>query len=802
MAPSYDNHAVMTIPSTELVPGDLLVIKGDTKLPCDAVLLHGQCTVNEAMLTGETTVVIKQPVSSPSHINDAETRNTLFGGSLVVQLRVPRDDHVLAVVVRTGFETVKGRLVLSILYPKVPRFKFMEQSLMFVGVLFLLAMAGFGVNAKALSNFDTPIETIVQRGCDMVTIVVPPALPLALTVGIAYALIALRRDKIFCISPPRVNLAGKINCFCFDKTGTLTTEGLELQCLRPSANAQFDQERTDANSLLAPFQMLMATCHSLTHVKGVISGDPLELQTFAFTGATMAEPHTSPSVRSDIISEIALPGSVEAFTVLRQFEFVPALQRMGCLVRHGNTTFAVVKGSPEMMYQLCSPETLPPNFNEILDEYTHKGLRVLAAGYRTFDHSADVNVGARWTVERMREEAEQKLTFLGLIVLENKLKPETVGVIRELRTDGAIPMHMITGDNAVAAVCVARACTIVEPGYRVFIGDMHRNENAGEDSIMWRCVDDDSVTLDPNTLLPSDRRGAEPYRLAMTGKAYMHLNDKLRMQTLSRMQFSKILINCTVFARMSPENKASVVERLQETGLYVGMIGDGANDSLALRAAHVGISLSQVEASVSAPFTSMIPNIACIPRVLCEGRGSLATSFCLFQFMALYSTIQFTNAVLIVFSDSFLSNNEYLYQDLFIVFILALTLGSTPSARKLTPKRPSANLLSLYNLTICFGFIAVTLIMQGIVFLRVQQQSWYNTEAYPASMNEDDDEEGTNSRIPETTTVFLMAMLQYVAVAIIFSIGYPWKLPTYTNCKCARTLHTVYLESPFSCAHR
>jgi len=180
---------------------------------------------------------------------------------------------------------------------------------------------------------------------------------------------------------------------------------------------------------------------------------------------------------------------------------------------------------------------------------------------------------------------------------------------------------------------------------------------------------------------------------------------------------------------------------------------------------------------------------------------TLSALFCLacrlfpLQFMALYSTIQFANALLIVFSGSFLSNNEYLYQDLFIVFILALTMGSTPSARRLTRKRPSANLLSPVNLTICAGFIACTFIMQVIVFERVRQQQWYGSEDYPTAMDPDEDEEGTNSKIPETSTVFLLAMLQYVAVATIFSLGYPWKRPTYSNYAFSGWLAVVTITS-------
>lgn len=95
-----------------------------------------------------------------------------------------------------------------------------------------------------------------------------------------------------------------------------------------------------------------------------------------------------------------------------------------------------------------------------------------------------------------------------------------------------------------------------------------------------------------------------------------------------------------MFARMSPEQKAQLVEILQSLGLNVGMCGDGANDCIALRAAHVGVSLSEAEASVSAPFTSSTPSIECIPILLREGRSSLATSFQLFRYLSFSSVLR------------------------------------------------------------------------------------------------------------------------------------------------------------------
>ena len=323
----------------------------------------------------------------------------------------------------------------------------------------------------------------------------------------------------------------------------------------------------------------------------------------------------------------------------------------------------------------------------------------------------------------------------------------------------------------------------------------------------WRDVDDGVATLDPHTLLPaagalllptaavaasssvSSSSSSSPasaaagpaYRLAMTGRAFATLQAAVGAGRLEARTLQRALVNCGVFARMSPEDKGALVEALQALGLYVGMIGDGANDTMALRAAHVGISLSQVEASVAAPFTYAVPepSIDVIPHVLCEGRGALATSFCLFQFMALYSTIQFANALLIVFAGSFLSNNMYLYQDLFVVLILSLTIGNTAASAALTRKRPSGRLFSAANLLTTFGFIALTFAGQLVGFAFVRAQPWYGDAAHPLRMAVDP--EGTNSATPETSAVFLIASLQFVACACIFAQGQPWKLSPLTN---------------------
>lgn len=77
------------------------------------------------------------------------------------------------------------------------------------------------------------------------------------------------------------------------------------------------------------------------------------------------------------------------------------------------------------------------------------------------------------------------------------------------------------------------------------------------------------------------------------------------------------------------------------------MCGDGANDCSALSMAHVGISLSEAEASVAAPFTSKVADISCVPKLILEGRCALVTSFGIFKYMALYSMVQFASVLIL-----------------------------------------------------------------------------------------------------------------------------------------------------------
>ena len=131
-------------------------------------------------------------------------------------------------MIRTAFVTTKGNLVRDILYPKPNKFKFYRDSLLFIGFMGILAVLGFIALFPLMLQQGLDTASMVDRSLDLITITVPPALPAAMTIGTVFALSRLKKKKIYCISPPRVNVSGRVNLMVFDKTGTLTEDGLQV----------------------------------------------------------------------------------------------------------------------------------------------------------------------------------------------------------------------------------------------------------------------------------------------------------------------------------------------------------------------------------------------------------------------------------------------------------------------------------------------------------------------------------------------------------------------------------------------
>uniref|UniRef100_A0A4W2D6G1 Cation-transporting ATPase n=1 Tax=Bos indicus x Bos taurus TaxID=30522 RepID=A0A4W2D6G1_BOBOX len=715
-----------------LVPGDVLILPGKLSLPCDAVLIDGSCVVNEGMLTGESIPVTKTPLPHAenttawkSHSLEDYRKHVLFCGTEVIQVKPSGQGSVRAVVLQTGYSTAKGDLVRSILYPRPLNFKLYNDAFKFIVSLAFLGIMGFFYALGVYMYHGASLQDTMAMALLLLTVAVPPVLPAALTTGIVYAQRRLKKRRIFCISPQRINMCGQINLVCFDKTGTLTEDGLDLWGTVPTVDNCFQEVHSFTSGKALPWGpqcAAMASCHSLILLDGTIQGDPLDLKMFEGTAWIIEDCNADYCELGISDSNVIIkPGPkasqspVEAIIVLRQFPFSSSLQRMSVVAQlAGEDHFHVyMKGAPEMLARFCRPET---------------------------------------------------------------------------------------GDNLQTAITVAKNSEMIPRGSQVILVEANEPEEFAPASVTWQLVENqengpgknDTHINIGNSSVPVEEKGS-CYHFAMSGKSYQvilqHFNSLL----------PKILVNGTIFARMSPGQKSSLVEEFQKLNYYVGMCGDGANDCGALKMAHAGISLSEQEASVASPFTSKTTNIECVPHLIKEGRAALVSSFGVFKYLTMYGIIQFIGTSLLYWQLQLFGNYQYLMQDVAITLMVCLTMSATHAYPKLAPYRPSGQLLSpplllSVVLNTCFNCIVLV-----CAFLLLKQQPWYcevyryskcfldSQSNFSTNVSLSRNRTGNGALVPgsvlsfESTTLWPITTINCITTAFIFSKGKPFRKPIYTN---------------------
>ncbi|GMF00449.1 unnamed protein product [Ambrosiozyma monospora] len=274
------------------------------------------------------------------------------------------------------------------------------------------------------------------------------------------------------------------------------------------------------------------------------------------------------------------------------------------------------------MESLCNPSSLPLNYADVLHQYTHNGFRVIACATKTIKTSKVQSNPKDLTFldKYARERVESDLEFVGFIIFENRLKDSTASALGELN-DAEIRTIMCTGDNILTAISVGKESGLIKPNCKVYTSSFNYDENLNTTEsrfippIIWSEVDNPDMQLDSVTMAPLDVTQDDNYCVAVTGDIFKYMLTEL---TDMEYLIEKMLMKGAIFARMSPDEKHELVDRLKALDYTVGFCGDGANDCGALKAADVGISLSEAEASVAAPFTSRVFEISCVLDVIKE----------------------------------------------------------------------------------------------------------------------------------------------------------------------------------------
>lgn len=602
------------ITSDKLLPGDLVSVgrtKEDSGVACDMLLVEGTAIVNEAMLSGESTPLLKdsvqlRPGEAQIEPEGLDKNAFLYGGTKVLQIThgvvseeasdtvpvlvsgvdPPPDNGAMAVIVKTGFETSQGSLVRTMIYSTERVSANNVEALLFILFLLIFAIAASWYVWQEGVAKDRKRSKLLLDCVLIITSVVPPELPMELSLAVNTSLAALSKYAIFCTEPFRIPYAGRVDVACFDKTGTLTGEDLVVDgiaglSLGKSGSKQGAQsEVKSVENAGQQTRLVLATAHALVKLdEGDIVGDPMEKATLSALDWTLG-PHDTLMAKSTA-KHVSGRDMVQ---IKRRFQFSSALKRQSSIATTVTTdrsksksiksTFVGVKGAPETIRTMLTKT--PPDYEETYKYFTRNGGRVLALGYRYL--ATDSELGQTRINNLKREEVEADLTFAGFLVLQCPLKGDAKEAIRMLN-ESSHRTVMITGDNPLTAVHVARQVEIIDR--QVLILDAPEHDGSGK-KLVWRSVDDTvNIPVDPTK--PLDAEILKTKDLCVTGYALSKYKNEPALPSLLR--------HTWVYARVSPKQKEDILLGLKEAGYTTLMCGDGTNDVGALKQAHIGVAL-------------------------------------------------------------------------------------------------------------------------------------------------------------------------------------------------------------------
>jgi len=561
-----------SVPSVEIVPGDVIELEAGDRIPADARLVWHtpNFAVLEAALTGESAAVLKtQRALNEAEVSLADRANMLYMGTSVV------GGKARALVVETGMATELGRiagLIQSIPGESTPLQKRLEQfGKWIIYACFVLVGLVFGVSllrgGRVIDIFLTSVSLAVAA--------IPEGLPAVVTIALALGVQRMVRRHVIIRKLPAVETLGCATVICSDKTGTLTRNEMTVRAVftigaafevtgagyEPAGGFERDGRAVDPGKepdLLAVLRGGVL-CNGAALVreggKTSIVGDPTEAALLTCAAKAGLDKSVLEAAEP-FLEEIPFDSERKRMTILR-----------GGGPDGGFTAY--VKGAPDVLLPLCDrvqengavrslTDADTAGILEANDRLAGRALRVLAVSFRTFVSEPD---------PRAADAVESGLVFAGLAAMIDPPREEVKEAIAKCRASG-IRTVMITGDHKNTAVAIAR-----ELGF----------------------YESDSA--------------------ALTGE---------ELDRLDEAAFEAWVPHVPVYARVSPEHKLRVVRAWRRRGDIVAMTGDGVNDAPAVKEADIGVAMGLTGTDVTKEVSDMVitdDNFSSIVAAVEEGRG-------------------------------------------------------------------------------------------------------------------------------------------------------------------------------------
>ena len=568
---------IQTVPSRELVVGDIVLLEAGDYVPADVRILESMnLKVEEASLTGESVPVEKETVAIDHEASLADRHNMGYMGTVVTYGRGK------AVIIGTGMNTEIGKIAQMISSFEEQSTPLQEKLADFGKILGILCLAvcavvfvlGIYQGYRDGNLTMDEVTLLFMTAVSLAVAAIPEGLPAVVTIVLAIGMQRMVKKNSIVKKLHAVETLGSTTVICSDKTGTLTqnqmtvvrlfADGqlLEVSGEGYSPEGNFSREGKPLQATAEPGLNLLlqgsALCNDAilqpTEEKGwKIAGDPTE-GALVVVAAKAGYDRDSINEKFPRVQEIPFDSSRKMMTTFHQMP--------------DGSVRAFVKGAPDILLNRCKHISTRGQITEVNDAdraniaaansaMAKQALRVLAVAYRDFP-AVPANL------EPTQIEAD--LTFLGLLGMIDPPRSEARDAVKICKQAG-IRAIMITGDYRDTALAVAMDLGIAEGEHQIVTGQ--------------------------------------------------------ELNAMCKEEICQVVKKASVFARVSPEHKVAIVEAFQANGQIAAMTGDGVNDAPALKKADIGVAMGITGTDVTKETADMVltdDNFASIVAAVEEGR--------------------------------------------------------------------------------------------------------------------------------------------------------------------------------------
>ncbi|PLX28931.1 ATPase [Candidatus Parcubacteria bacterium] len=526
------NGKEMLVKSSQIVPGDIMVLDAGTKIQADGRIVEStSLEINESVLTGESEPIKKHTKSLKGKLALGDRKNMVYKGTVVVNGRA----HVL--VTDTGEKTEIGQiasLVKTTKQDKTPLQTQLSRMGKIIGVfvvfisigIFLLGIFSKSEHHGLLEMFETSVAVAVAA--------IPEGLVISMTVILAIGMQHILKKKALVRKLLAAETLGSVSVICTDKTGTLTEGKMQVTHVVTAQDevsfgelAQVHTNTADSHNDIITALRIGVMCND-----GVIENPQDSEKKWKFFGDTTDTALVYAGMKAGL-EKHHLDSTLKR---IAEVPFDSENKFMATLHKDvDNEELLYVKGAAEVLYKRCSyyeengevkkmTKKMSEWFAKQEEILTSKGLRVLAVAYKKYEKNT----------KKLDASNIKDLVLVGLVALSDPLRSDVKDTIENARGAG-IRIVMITGDHVRTAQSIARELNIPAEDENIFNGQQLED------------------------ITDEDLRDA-------IGKV-------------------------SVFARVDPKHKIRIVEAFQAKGEVVAMTGDGVNDAPALKGADIGVAL-------------------------------------------------------------------------------------------------------------------------------------------------------------------------------------------------------------------